>query len=51
MQAIRRVLSRASAAEEVFYVEEADIDLNLRIGPAWMPRGEQMTVPTPGKNK
>ena len=51
MHAIHRVLRRASADEEVFYVDEADIDLNPRIGPAWMPRGEQMTVPTPGKNK
>ena len=51
MRAIRRVLARASADEEVFYVDEADIDLNPRIGPAWMPKGEQMTVPTPGKNR
>ncbi|TDJ64591.1 MAG: hypothetical protein E2O35_08610 [Proteobacteria bacterium] len=40
-----------SLAEEVFYVDEADIDLNPRIGPAWMPKGKQMTVPTPGKNR
>lgn len=51
MRAIRRVLRRASAEEEVFYVDEADIDLNPRIGPAWMPQGEQMAVPTPGKNR
>ncbi len=51
MRAIRRALRQASAAEEVFYVDEADIDLNPRIGSAWMPKGEQMTVPTPGKNR
>ncbi len=51
MRAIRRVLRKASAQEEVFYEDEADIDLNPRIGPAWMPQGEQMTVPTPGKNR
>ena len=51
MRAIRRALRQASAADEVFYVDEADIDLNPRIGPAWMPKGEQMTVPTPGKNR
>jgi len=51
MRAIRRALRQASATEEVFYVDEADIDLNPRIGPAWMPKGEQMTVPTPGKNR
>jgi transposase len=48
MRAIRRALRHASASEEGFYVDEADIDLNPRIGPAWMPKGEQMTVPTPG---
>ena len=31
MRAIRRVLARASADKEVFYVDEADIDLNPRI--------------------
>ena len=51
MRAIQRVLKRASATEAVFYVDEADIDLNPCIGPAWMARGEQMTVPTPGKNQ
>jgi transposase len=51
MRAIRRALRETSASEEVFYVDEADIDLNPRIGAAWMPKGEQMTVPTPGKNR
>lgn len=51
MRAIRRVLRQASAADEVLYVDEADIALNPRIGAAWMPRGEQRTVPTPGKNR
>ena len=51
MRCKRRALRKASADEEVFYVDEADIDLNPRIGPAWMPKGEQMTVPTPGKNR
>ena len=51
MEAIHRVLRRASADEEVFYADEADIDLNPRIGSAWMPRCEQMRVPTPAKNK
>lgn len=51
MRAIRQALRHAGPNEEVFYVDEADIDLNPRIGPAWMPRGEQMTVPTPGKNR
>jgi transposase len=51
MRAIRQSLRRASAADEVFYVDEADIDLNPRIGAAWMPRGQQATVATPGKNR
>ena len=49
MRAIKRALRRASAKDEVFYVDEADIDLNPRIGPAWMPRGVQQTVATPGQ--
>ena len=36
---------------EVFYADEADIDLNPRIGPAWMARGRQSMIPTPGKNQ
>jgi transposase len=51
MRAIRRALRRASATDEVFYVDEADIDLNPRIGTAWTPRGVQPTVVTPGKNR
>ena len=34
MRTIRRALRRASVTDEVFYVDEADIDLNPRIGPA-----------------
>lgn len=33
MRAIKRALRRASVRDEVFYVDEADIDLNPRIGP------------------
>lgn len=51
MRAIRLALRRASTREEVFYVDEADIDLNPRIGASWTPRGQQPTVPTPGKNR
>ena len=36
---------------EVFYADEADVDLNPRIGSDWMPRGHQRTVATPGKNR
>ncbi len=36
---------------EVFYVAEAAVDLNPRIGSSWMGCGEQTTVPTPGQNQ
>ena len=32
-------------------MDEADIDLNTRIGPAWTPRGVQAAIPTPGQNR
>ncbi len=51
MQAIRQALQRASPREEVFCVDEADIDLNPRIGASRSLRGQQATVPTPGKNR
>lgn len=51
MRAIRRALRRCSPETPVFYVDEVDIDLNPKIGHAWMPRGQQMTIPTPGKNQ
>ena len=51
MRAIKRALRRASVHDEVFYVDEADIDLNPRIGPAWTPRGTQQAIATPGQNR
>lgn len=51
LQAIHRLVSRASESEEVFYQDEADIDLNPRIGPCYMKRGRQLIVLTPGKNQ
>ena len=51
LQAIHRLVSRASEREEVFYLDEADIDLNPRIGPCYMRCGRQHIVLTPGKNQ
>lgn len=51
LRAINRLVSRASECEEVFYQDEADIDLNPRIGPCYMRRGRQFVVLTPGKNE
>lgn len=51
MRAIDRALEAASVDAPVFYVDEADVDLNPRIGYGWMKKGEQTAVPTPGKNQ
>lgn len=37
--------------EMLFHEDEVDIHLNPRIGPAWMHRGEQYRIVTPGKNR
>ena len=47
---IDRLVESADAEDEVFYVDEADIDLNPRIGTTYMRLGEQLVVLTPGKN-
>ncbi len=51
MQAIHAALRQASAQQPVFYVDEADVDLNPRIGPGWTLKGQQTAVPTPGRNQ
>jgi transposase len=51
MAAIEAALARRSPEVEVLYIDEADIDLNPRIGYAWQPRGHQLAVPTPGINR
>jgi transposase len=50
LDGISALVAKASAAEEVFYSDEADVDLNPRIGFAYMRRGQQPLVLTPGKN-
>ena len=49
--AIEAALAENAPYAEVFYIDEADVDLNPRIGASWMRCGEQTTVPTPGKNQ
>jgi transposase len=52
LAAIDRALKRAARRDTaVLFVDEADIDLNPRIGAQWSPRGQQVTIPTPGKNR
>ena len=51
LQAIEAALCEEDPYTEVFYVDEADVDLNPRIGSGWMRRGQQTAVPTPGQNQ
>lgn len=48
---IERVVKRSSGRQEVFYVDEADVDLNPRIGSCYTRKGRQVVVLTPGKNQ
>jgi putative transposase len=48
---IMRLVNRSSSRQEVFYVDEADVDLNPRIGSCYMRKGRQTVVLTPGKNQ
>jgi transposase len=53
MRAIRGALASRKPKVEVFYQDEADVDLNPRIGAAWRRRGSacQDAIPTPGQNR
>lgn len=51
MKEINQELSNANAEHPVFYVDEADIDLNPRIGFSWSIKGTQTRIPTPEQNK
>ncbi len=51
LAAIRRALAGIGPGEVAFYLDEVDVHLNPKIGPDWVNRGKQKTVPTPGTNK
>ena len=52
MGAINRALGRAGRRDTaVLYLDEADVDLNPKLGALWCRRGEQVAIPTPGKNR
>ena len=51
MKRINKALANANAEHPVFYVDEADVDLNPRIGSCWSIKGKQTRIPTPGQNK
>jgi len=48
--AIRAMIDALPAGEAAVWEDEADVDLNPRIGLDWMLPGTQRQVPTPGKN-
>lgn len=48
---IERLIDRATAREEVFFVDEMDVHLNPRIGNDWTLRGKQKAIQTPGTNR
>ena len=50
MALIRALVDGLPADEAAVWEDEADIDLNPRIGADWTLPGRQRTVPTPGKN-
>lgn len=47
---LHRLIDTLPCDEACVWEDEADIDLNPRIGPDWMLPGTQRTVMTPGKN-
>jgi len=50
-QAIQELLRTLPADEVAVFQDEVDVHLNPKIGSAWMPRGRQAEVVTPGTNQ
>lgn len=48
---IRRLVQNLPPTEVAFWSDEVDVNLNPKIGPDWMLRGDQRQVPTPGTNQ
>lgn len=48
---IQKLLRSLRADETAVFQDEVDIHLNPKIGSAWMPRGQQAQVVTPGNNQ
>lgn len=51
LQTINHALEVREPHTEVFYVDEADIDLNPKTGFLWTPKACQWAIPTPGTNE
>ena len=50
LEDIADLVHNASQEQEVLYLDEADVDLNPRIGLTYLKRGQQPLVLTPGQN-
>ena len=48
---LRRRMAAAADDETWVFTDEVDVNLNPKIGPMWMPKGEQAAVTTPGDNE
>jgi putative transposase len=48
---IRFVFERLQACEAMVFADELDIHLLPKVGAAWMPKGTQTTIMTPGQNQ
>lgn len=51
LAAIQQAIDNPDPRDEVFYVDEADVDLNPKTGYLWTPKGRQWAIPTPGTNQ
>jgi transposase len=48
---IRAVFEHLPAKAALFFADELEISLLPKVGSQWMPKGEQVEVPTPGTNE
>jgi putative transposase len=48
---IRRVFEQLKPSEAMVFADELDIHLLPKVGCAWMPKGTQLAVMTPGQNQ
>jgi putative transposase len=48
---LRRLMAQTPEDETWVFMDEVDVNLNPKIGPMWMRRGQQATVETPGDNE
>lgn len=51
LDAIKRALDNDEPYTDVFFVDEAEVDLLPKVGFGWRPIGEQTRLVTPGRNK